>query len=40
MIAVASTDEKLAAARQAGADDLINDSGLDLRQAIKTITAG
>lgn len=40
VIGAASTDEKLAAARQAGADDLINYSGLDLREAVKTITAG
>lgn len=40
VIAAASTDEKLAAAHRAGADDLINYSTLDLREAVKTITAG
>lgn len=40
VIAAASTDEKLAAAHRAGADDLINYSALDLRESVKTITAG
>lgn len=40
VIAAASTDEKLAAAHRAGADDLVNYSTLDLRDSVKTITAG
>ena len=40
VIAAASTDEKLAAAHAAGADVLINYSALELREAIKTCTAG
>ncbi len=40
VIAAASTDEKLAACHAAGADALINYSTLDLREAVKTLTAG
>jgi NADPH2:quinone reductase len=38
VIAAASTDEKLAAARALGADALVNYSNVDLREAIKTLT--
>jgi NADPH2:quinone reductase len=40
VIAAASTDEKLAAAREHGADELVNYSNADLREAVKTLTAG
>lgn len=40
VIAAASTDEKLAAAREHGADDVINYSTTDLREAMKSLTAG
>jgi NADPH2:quinone reductase len=40
VIAAASTDEKLAACHAAGADALINYSTLELRDAVKTLTAG
>ncbi len=40
VIAAASTDEKLAAAKAHGADDLINYSTTDLREAIKSLTDG
>jgi len=40
VIAAASTDEKLEICRQHGADILINYSTTDLREAIKTATAG
>lgn len=40
VIAAASTDEKLAAAREHGADDGINYSITDLREAVKSLTAG
>ncbi len=40
VIAAASTDEKLAACREAGADALINYSTLDLREAVRTLTEG
>ena len=40
VIAVASSDEKLAAAREHGADETINYSIADLREALKTATAG
>ncbi|HYS12140.1 MAG TPA: NADPH:quinone oxidoreductase family protein [Burkholderiaceae bacterium] len=40
VIAAASTDEKLAAAHEHGADALVNYSKLDLRDAIKTLTDG
>ncbi len=40
VIAAASTDEKLAAAHEAGADALLNYSQLDLREAVKTLTDG
>jgi NADPH2:quinone reductase len=38
VIAAASTDDKLAACRQAGADDLVNYATQDLRQRLKEIT--
>jgi len=40
VIACASTAEKLAACRQAGADELINYTTEDLREAVKRITGG
>lgn len=40
VIAAASTDEKLAAAREHGADEVINYSTTDLREAMKSVTAG
>jgi len=40
VIAAASSDEKLAAAREHGADDVINYSTRDLREAMKGLTAG
>jgi NADPH:quinone reductase len=40
VIAAASSDEKLAAAREHGADDVINYSTSDLREAMKSLTAG
>jgi NADPH2:quinone reductase len=40
VIAAASTDEKLAAARAHGADELINYSSADLRDSVKTLTDG
>jgi NADPH:quinone reductase len=40
VVAAASSDEKLAAAREHGADDLINYSTSDLREAMKSLTAG
>lgn len=40
VIAAASTDEKLAAARELGADDLVNYSNVDLRETIKALTDG
>lgn len=40
VIAAASSDEKLAAAKAAGADELINYSETPLRDAIKTLTKG
>ncbi|MCX7152074.1 MAG: NADPH:quinone oxidoreductase family protein [Proteobacteria bacterium] len=40
VIAAASTDEKLATCKRFGADALINYSKDDLREAIKTLTAG
>jgi NADPH2:quinone reductase len=40
VIAAASTDEKLAAAREHGADELVNYSSIDLREAVKTLTDG
>ena len=40
VIAAASTDEKLAACRAAGADELINYSTQDLREAVKSLTDG
>jgi NADPH2:quinone reductase len=40
VIAAASSDEKLAAAREHGADEGINYSTSDLREAVKTLTAG
>lgn len=40
VIAAASTDEKLAACRAAGADVLINYSALELREAVKVCTSG
>jgi NADPH2:quinone reductase len=40
VIAAASSDEKLAAAREHGADEGINYSTTDLREAVKGLTAG
>ena len=40
VIACASTDEKLAACREHGADDVINYATEDLRERIKALTAG
>ncbi len=40
VIAAASTDEKLAAAHEHGADALVNYSNVDLREAVKTLTDG
>ncbi|MGE5339653.1 MAG: NADPH:quinone oxidoreductase family protein [Gemmatimonadota bacterium] len=40
VIAAAGTDEKLAACRAAGADELINYASADLRDAIKATTGG
>lgn len=40
VIAAASTDEKLAACRAAGADVLVNYSSLELREAVKACTSG
>ncbi|MCS6944703.1 MAG: NADPH:quinone oxidoreductase family protein [Sutterellaceae bacterium] len=40
VMAAASTDEKLAAARAHGADELINYSSADLRETVKALTAG
>lgn len=40
VIAAASTDEKLAACRAAGADECINYSTEDLRERLKTLTGG
>ena len=40
VIAAASTDEKLEAARERGADELINYSNTDLREALKALTDG
>jgi NADPH2:quinone reductase len=40
VIAAASSDEKLAAAREHGADEGINYSATDLREAVKSLTAG
>jgi NADPH:quinone reductase len=40
VIAVCSTDEKLAVAKDSGADELINYSNTDLKQAIKNATGG
>ncbi len=40
VIAAASSDEKLAACRAAGADELINYSTQELRESIKSLTAG
>lgn len=40
VIAAASTDDKLAAARDAGADHLLNYSTQDLREVVKAATAG
>lgn len=40
VLAAASTEEKLAAARSAGADASINYSSLDLREAVRTLTDG
>ncbi|MEG0822811.1 MAG: NADPH:quinone oxidoreductase family protein [Burkholderiaceae bacterium] len=40
VIAAASTDEKLAAASEHGADATINYSSTDLREALKTLTEG
>src|SRR6266487_6557369 len=40
VIAAASTDEKLDVCRQHGADDLINYSTQDLKERVKTLTAG
>lgn len=40
VIAAASTDEKLEAARQHGADALINYSNTDLREAVRALTEG
>jgi NADPH2:quinone reductase len=40
VIAAASTDEKLATCRAHGADETINYATSDLREAIKTLTAG
>jgi NADPH2:quinone reductase len=40
VIAVASSEEKLAAARAHGADESINYARVDLREALKTITGG
>ena len=40
VIAVASSDEKLAAARAHGADETINYGSTDLREALKAVTGG
>jgi NADPH2:quinone reductase len=40
VIAAASTDEKLAAARAHGADESINYSSADLRESVKALTGG
>ncbi len=40
VIAAASSDEKLAVSRERGADELINYTSQDLRERIKTLTAG
>lgn len=40
VIAAASTDAKLAAARAHGADELINYSSADLRESVKALTGG
>jgi NADPH2:quinone reductase len=40
VIAAASSDEKLAACREAGADEVIDYSTQELREAVRTLTAG
>ncbi len=40
VIAAASSEEKLAVARQAGADELVNYSQVQLKEAVKSLTAG
>jgi NADPH2:quinone reductase len=40
VIAAASTDDKLAAAKEAGADHVVNYSTQDLREAVKAATGG